>query len=76
MNNNKKHTKLVLDKDEYIDPIDLVKTRSTDARLWSKSFMDKIKQGYFSHEDIDKALMASWLASAIGTTEDKIGGNK
>ena len=58
--------------DDYIDPSSLVKEESTDGRLWAKSFMDQIKEGYFTKDEIDEGLMISWFANAIVTAEDKI----
>jgi methenyltetrahydromethanopterin cyclohydrolase len=59
-------------EDKYIDPLDLVKAGSTNAQLWGKSFMDKIKMGQYSRSDIDEGLMISWFASAIETAKDSV----
>ena len=62
----------VYNKDREIDPIELVKCQSTNARLWAKSFMDTIDANNWDIKDIDEGLMLSWFATVIETTKDRI----
>ena len=66
------YLKVIRYEDDYIDPQDLVKARSTNAQLWAKSFFDQIGKGHFSRNSIDEALLHSWFATIIETTKDSI----
>ena len=59
-------------EDEEIDPSQLVKCQSTNARLWAKSFMDTMDKNNWDLEDIDEGLMISWFATVIETTKDRM----
>lgn len=68
---NPEHFRIVT-KEEFEDPSELIKTQSTDAYRWARSFMSMIEQGHFTKEDIDEGLMISWFANAIETTKDSM----
>ena len=60
----------IVTKEEFEDPSELIKTQSTDAHRWARSFMSMIEQGHFTKEEIDEGLMISWFANAIETAKD------
>ena len=62
----------IYDPTKEIDPGDLVKCQSTNARLWAKSFMDTIDANHWDIKDIDEGLMISWFATVIETTKDRM----
>ena len=51
-------------EEKWLDPLNLLKEQSTDARLWAMSFCHKT--GY---EDFQNAV--GWFANAIVTAQDK-----
>ena len=60
------------DGNEILDPFDLIKAQSTDAKLWAKSFIDAMDENDWQLYDIDEGLMTSWFATVIETTKDRI----
>jgi methenyltetrahydromethanopterin cyclohydrolase len=62
----------VYDENEILDPIDLIKAQSTDAKLWAKSFIDAMNENDWQLYDIDEQLMLGWFAAAIEATRDRI----
>lgn len=61
-----------MNQEKIIDPATLVGNRITDAQQWAKSFIQRIKLGFFSKDDIDESLMIGWFANAIETAKDSV----
>lgn len=61
-----------MDDEEYLDPMELVKSQSTDGLRWAKSFINTAKKNNWTLEDINESLMLSWFTNAVATAKDSM----